>query len=297
MKTQSPEFQKGLQIAIWIHSIVFFVGIFYAFFQWIFEEETEPHVFNMVSISVSDENQINREALKSPVEKPSFQKPVQEKQNPLNTPPKPKPKPVVKPKPKPVVEPQPKPKPVVKSKPKPAAIPKLQPKPKVKKTPKPTQPKMSYAEYLKNNPIKPSKPIPPKASPSPTSYASANLPTRIPTIDSGDYKIEIPQSNRPVSSAVKPSVSELNQFSSYVSRIIDARWRSNASKNVQKGWLSIVSFRIESDGRITFVRLHRSSGNASFDNKTLATVRNIGAFRQKPPGGRAQNFKQAFESK
>ena len=156
---------------------------------------------------------------------------------------------------------------------------------------------MSYAEYLKNNPIKPSKPIPPKASPSPTSYASANLPTRIPTIDSGDYKIEIPQSNRPVSSAVKPSVSELNQFSSYVSRIIDARWRSNASKNVQKGWLSIVSFRIESDGRITFVRLHRSSGNASFDNKTLATVRNIGAFRQKPPGGRAQNFKQAFESK
>jgi TonB family protein len=295
MSSSSPEFKKGLGISIWIHTVLIFGGLIYSFFLWLFEDEPDPHVFEMVSIATNSNSQDMYQG--SPMQQPTPPEPTvvpepikpEPKPEPKVEPPKPKPpEPKVVEKPKPKLEtpkPTPKPEPVKKPEPKPEPV-----KPK----PEPVK-KVSYEDYLKQHKIEQQKPVP-KPQPIPQPIQK----TTVPTINTGDISAnlrELANSNNQTTQAGSPYVSanELSRYHAYVNSILQSMWRAPEGQRFA-GLKTLVRFRVESDGRISSYMIHTSSGDPDFDAVALSIFKRLTRLNA-PPKGKPQDLVQPFKSR
>lgn len=288
MAEQSEEIKKGAQIAIWLHFLLIVGGLLYVFFDWILEDEPDPHVFKMVSIA--DIPSPSNQALESPenIQEPKVQK---QEASVEQAPPS-----LEKVKHKTVPKQE-----VKKMEPAPVIPDNKVPKKEMIKqeiAPKPIpQKKMSYEDYLKQNPIKHKAITPPRES---RAEPIAQQRIEAPTIKTSDMIQELNRlANQPSSNqndrVANVSANEMQRYLSYVNRIIEMRWRGSMT-SLPSGLKAVVSFRVEADGRISFVRLLQSSGDNTFDNTALTVLKKLNRVNR-PPDGRAHLLNQPFESR
>ena len=236
--------------------LVILLGLFFAVLIDSLEREEPEHVFEMVSApsaSSQDRPTSSSESLPSldlPDVAPMADLPDVEIPDP--TPPPPKPKPTIKPAPKPPV---------------------------------PSKPKLtSYADFVKQNPIKePRKPQPTRVRP------TVSVP-----------KISVPQLVVPPSSTShsEPSLSAaqmsaLGQYQSRIWSLINAAWIKPANLGGIK-LTAIVVFDVSSSGHISNVRLSPGSGNRTFDQSVLAAFRQVRTAGPTPTG-QPHSFKMPFK--
>lgn len=159
------------------------------------------------------------------------------------------------------------------------------PTPRRTETPKPTPPPerlMSADEFFKNNPKPDPKPRPVQPRPNLT----------VPQIDVP--KLVIPQST-PSNPSPQPSPQQMSALADYSSRLrarIDAAW----TKPAQLAGVQLVTeviFDVSASGRITNVRIRRSSGNSAFDQSILAAYRSVTSAGATPTG-QAHQFTLSF---
>jgi TonB family protein len=143
---------------------------------------------------------------------------------------------------------------------------------------------ISYEEFSRNNP----KPDPRPRVPAPRPRVSEVQ------IDVPDFTVS--PSPRPTTSHPQPlssaEISALKAYSAQLRSKIDAAW----VKPAQLAGIRIVAevvFEVSAAGRITGVRLRRSSGNAAFDQSVLAAFRNVGSAGSTPTG-QAHRFTLPF---
>jgi len=151
--------------------------------------------------------------------------------------------------------------------PKPVERPKPQPAP----APEP-EPLISAAEFFKANPKPDPRPQPVQPRPQ----------ISVPRIDVP--QLVIPRTDTP--SAAPLSQQQLSALANYSSRLrarIDAAW----TKPPQLAGVQLVAeviFDVDPSGRITNVRIRRSSGNAAFDQSILAAFRRATSAGPTPTG-------------
>ncbi len=161
-------------------------------------------------------------------------------------------------------------------------IPKPTPPPVDTSPPKP-EPLMSAADFFKNNP-KPD-PTPRQVKPRPN--------VQVPRIDVP--VLVIPQNTNPINPSPQISQQQMSALADYSARLrsrIDASW----TKPAQLAGVNLITeviFSVSASGRITNVRVKRSSGNTAFDQSILA------AFRRAPsagatPTGQGHDFTLSF---
>ncbi|MFW6218321.1 MAG: energy transducer TonB [Verrucomicrobiota bacterium] len=148
------------------------------------------------------------------------------------------------------------------------APPEPAPAPRERPEPKPAEPepkRMSYEEFLKQNPVKEPKPQPVRSKPK----------FNRPVIDAP--KLVIPDATAQNPNPQQLSQSDMNELAAYNARLrarLDAAW--NKPENL--GGVRIeatVRFDVSAGGRITNVRLVPSSGNAAFDQSVKAAFSRI----------------------
>lgn len=164
-------------------------------------------------------------------------------------------------------------------------LPAPEPPPRQAPNPAPPKPKIiSFEEFSRNNP---------KPDPKPR-VATPRLRVPEVQIDVPDFKVSpspTPTTSRPqqLSSA---QISALKAYSARLRSKIDAAW----AKPAQLAGVPLVAevvFEVSAAGRITGVRLRRSSGNAAFDQSVLAAFRKVTSAGATPTG-QAHSFTLSF---
>ncbi len=266
--------KKGFRISCIAHGAAFVLLFVFTIIPKCTKEE-EPFVFEMVNAVASNEAISNpRVSTVKPTPKPVS-----------------RPKPKITPKPpvvKPTVKPKPKPKPPV-VKPKPVkVIPKPKPIPKpVKVTPKPkTESTLSAKDFFKDNPRKPQ----PKVDTRPEIVKAVEKqakPFVAPRIDTGSNNIsEIQRELKKEMERQSASASSeaIERYKNRLRQKIESLWSFEVS--VIKQVTVIVQFHISRDGRISNVRIVKSSGNSEIDRTALKAFSDLGRFSA-PPNGSA----------
>lgn len=144
---------------------------------------------------------------------------------------------------------------------------------KVPKPIPPTEPLISAADFFKNNP---------KPAPRPQSVQSAPR-IAIPQIDVPELLIPSSTPSRPSPQFSAQQMSALADYSARLRSRIDAAW----IKPPQLAGVNLIAevvFDVSASGRISHVRLRRSSGNSAFDQSILAAFRRSTSAGRTPTG-------------
>lgn len=161
-------------------------------------------------------------------------------------------------------------------------IPKPTPKPRPteRPTPKPaTEPLMSAADFFKNNPKPDPRPQPVKPRPQ----------IAVPQIDVPKLLIPPSTPSNPSPQLSPQQMSALADYSARLRSRIDAAW----TKPPQLAGVKLVAevvFDVSASGRISNVRLSRSSGNSAFDQSILAAFLRATSAGPTPTGQEHQFF-------
>ncbi len=182
----------------------------------------------------------------------------------------------------PDLTPEPPPPPPPKAPPPPTPTPKA-PTP----TPPPPPKAISYEEFIRKE-GRPTEPTQRTPAPRPAPKA--------PQIDLSQIRKGLERVAQPTSpTAAPPTQRELEAMAGFermLTRQIDIAWNKPPEASA-RDLVTVVSFTVQADGRITDVRVTRSSGNSSFDNSTLAAVRNARGFGT-PPNRQANTYTIPF---
>jgi TonB family protein len=259
---------QALWTSVIIHLVVL-LGLFLGAVVDFLKPKEKEHVFQMVSPPASH-------SVASPTESPAMAQP-------LETPQMPDLAPVPQ-----ITLPQPAPPPVPQSQPVPA--PRATPTPP-KPTPAPPKPaptpaRVSYADFIKQNPIK--QPVQ-RQPPSKVSIA-------VPKIDTS----KVQESLRGLlqnQSRVDPGMSEteqdaLTQYGARLNAQLNRAWQKPSSLAGVR-LVATVVFDVSSSGRISNVRPRPASGNSAFDASVLAAFRQVAGIGATPTGS-AHTFTMSF---
>lgn len=166
------------------------------------------------------------------------------------------------------------------------ALPKPQPAPKPTPQPAPVVKPMSYAEFIKQNPIKEPvqrKPLP-KAS------------VKVPTIDTSKVRASLQgllQNQSRVDSGMSAAQQDaLTQYGARLNVQLNRAWLKPSSLAGVR-LVATVIFDVSSAGRISNVRLQPASGNSAFDGSVLAAFRRVAAAGATPTGN-SHTFTMSF---
>ena len=160
--------------------------------------------------------------------------------------------------------------------PQPAPAPKPAPQPTPKPAPKPAPPKpqerMSYEEFIKQNPIRDPKPVtqptrkPIEVPKIQTQQVQANLRNLL--ASQADYER--------VSNMTAEEQTALQRYGAQLNARLNRAWiKPENLSGIQL--VAQVTFDVSSSGVISNVRLNPSSGNSAFDNSVLAAFRKVGS--------------------
>ena len=191
--------------------------------------------------------------------------------------PKPKPKPVVKPKPKP------RPKPVVKPKPKPA------PKPVVKPKPKPVVKPKTVVKPKPKPVVKPKTVVKPRRDPHDEVYQDPNPPNLNPKVPVGSrnraQQYAPKADNKAPGGGKKADEAAWLNYGKNVERYIYSRWveppRSLLGDSYPE---TVVDITIEANGKVSAVRVVKSSGNRPMESSVQALLANLDLLPRPPEG-------------
>lgn len=179
---------------------------------------------------------------------------------------------VVLPKPQPQPEPQPAPQP------KPQPQPEPQPQPKLQST--------SYADFIKQNPIK--DPVQRKPPP--------RTSVKVPTIDTSKVRASLQgllQNQSRVDAGMSAQQQDaLTQYGARLNAQLNRAWLKPSSLAGVR-LVATVIFDVSSAGRISNVRLRPASGNSAFDASVLAAFRQV-AGAGATPTGNSHTFTMSF---
>ena len=188
---------------------------------------------------------------------------------------------------KPLELPEPEPEPEPESEPKPEPVPQPKPEPKPeKKIEKPPVPqKVSYADFIKQNPKK-------KQRPKTTSYRKQKIKYDKVSADTGS----LDNLDARITSNIGSNRAMQNELGAYV-QYIHSMARRNwviPSSIVGEELTARIEFRVGANGTISGVRILSKSGNADFDNSVvnLFKVLNLNP----PPDGKAHTITLNFRS-
>lgn len=263
---QEPDNTKlGFYCSTAVHACVAIAVVVSIFAKDIFYQEPEPPtVFEMVEPAAEMPQQ---QDTPQPQETPEITQPQVEDIKPLEvsepepTPPEPTP-----PEPEPTPEPEPKPTP--------KPEPKLKPKPK----------KVSYEDFIKNNPDKRK----PKNKPRPTRKSNVKVDkiTSTATNTSNIANIKIKGGT---SAAVR---NQLAAYTQYINSMAKRNWV--APQGVQEGLATTIEFHVSKRGVVSKVRVLKSSGDVAFDKSVVAAFTSISLVP--PPDGSDHSVNLIFVS-
>lgn len=170
--------------------------------------------------------------------------------------------------PDPAPEPEPTP-PAPKPEPTPAPTPKPPKKPKVEKKPEPKPQKISWADYNRKNPKKTRKSAQTPRTQAPVKVGKISAKTG--NIDS-IAKLGASISGKAGTSAAMQNM--LDAYAKEIKRKAESNWAIPITAQ-NSDFLTEVEFWVSKSGKISGLRIIRSSGNAEVDNSILAALRSI----------------------
>ena len=245
---QEPDNTKlGFYCSTAVHACVAIAVVVSIFAKDIFYQEPEPPtVFEMVEPAAEMPQQ---QDTPQPQETPEITQPQVEDIKPLE---------VSEPEPKPTPKPEPK----------------LKPKPK----------KVSYEDFIKNNPDKRK----PKNKPRPTRKSNVKVDkiTSTATNTSSIANIKIKGGT---SAAVR---NQLAAYTQYINSMAKRNWV--APQGVQEGLATTIEFHVSKRGVVSKVRVLKSSGDVAFDKSVVAAFTSISLVP--PPDGSDHSVNLIFVS-
>jgi colicin import membrane protein len=142
---------------------------------------------------------------------------------------------------------------------------------------------LSYEEFLKQHgPPKTRKPRP-----------AAQKPVTVPRIDT-KFSVNLQESVIDLDALSALTGAEQSALDRYISRLKEALRRNwNKPSGVASTTSCEVEFNVGSNGRLTNVRITRSSGNREFDQSVQAAFSQLGSAGA-TPNGKAQDLRLTF---
>jgi protein TonB len=247
--------KNGFIVSVILHLGAVLALIVFTFFKP--PEKPIPTVFELVSAPPPSA------AAAQPAEPIQFEKPPQPLPPPIKRPEPPPPKP---PEPKPIPKPVPKPPPAA----------------EVVPIPKPP-PKLSYEQFLEQQgPPKTRQPLPTNPK-----------PVTVPRIDT-KFSANLQESVIDFQALEALSGAEQSALDRYISRLREALRRNwEKPSGVASSISAEVEFNVSSNGRLTNVRITRSSGNRTFDQSVREAFDRLGSAGA-TPNGKPQELRITF---
>lgn len=183
-------------------------------------------------------------------------------------------------------QPQPEPEPEPQPEPQPAEpAPKPQPKPTPKPTPKPKPKKVSYADFIKENP---------KVNRHTQTRTAPRKPVVAPKINAVTTAIQNIATNK--STNYQNSAAFANAKQAYLQLIHFTAKRNWIAPESTAGmsFSARIAFNLSKSGGISNVRIIQSSGNADFDKSVIAVFNNITL--PPPPEGLGETITLTFKT-
>lgn len=247
--------------ALWtstiLHLVVFAVLLLVTLAEALFLKEP-PHVFEMVSESVSNEDSPQNSAYTEPLPDLSL--------------------PEVPPLEIPEIEP------IVPQEP-----PDRKPAEQPVETTKPKEPLISYEDFIKKNPIK---------QPKTRTLQPSRPTIKVPTINTEKFGINLQSSltTADVSASSRLTAIEqtaLQRYGNELNRRLNRAWLK--PENLSGiNLVAAVVFDVSSSGRISNIRIRPGSGNVAFDQSVKAAFVSVGS-GGKTPTGKGHTFTMAFK--
>lgn len=250
--------KNGFVVSVILHLGAVLALIVFTFFKP--PEKPAPTVFELVSAPPPSAG------MPQPVEPVAFERPTQPLPPPIKRPEPPPPKP---PEPKPIPKPVPKPPPVEKVVP-------------IPKPPEPP-PQLSYEQFLQQHgPPKTRQPLPTNPK-----------PVAVPRIDT-KFSANLQESVINLQALEALTGAEQSALDRYIARLREALRRNwEKPSGVGSSISAEVEFNVSSNGRLTNVRITRSSGNRTFDQTVREAFERLGSAGA-TPNGKPQELRITF---